>query len=256
MKIVTLNVNGFRGNVKKNDYVSNSELISNLNNLKFYIDNLCIDDESIVVLQEIPHKMLIDKSVSPWIWKELEMFRMFKTLFEKNYKVFYPRFLIDSEQCTVALAHKNTKWNYTSKNIIKYNRWHHYGNKLIEIEKNNDTLLGVHVSPCEEMWNILLSSLEENEVTFIVGDFNAYEKRGIMNEKPMQLRNLGYSPLISSSVITNFIYESSIDNLYINSECKLTNGIHIDVKRTDDFFTDHAACMFEFYEKDRQNKNH
>lgn len=246
MKIITLNVNGFRGIVKKNDYVSENELNSNLQNLKNYIDSLCIDDEDIVVLQEIPHKILIDKSVSPWIWEELEMFRMFKNLFEKCYTVFYPKFLIDSEQCTVALGHKNTNWNYSSKNLIMYNRWHHYGNKLVEIEKNDVTLLGVHINPCDEMWNMILSSLKKSEVTFILGDFNAYEKRGTMKDKPKLLREVGYNSVIPCNVITDYRDYSSIDNLYINNEFILDTGIKVKVHKAELYVTDHASCMFEF----------
>jgi len=245
MKIITLNVNGFRGMGKKNDYVPESELNRNLQNLKDYIDSLCIDDESIVVLQEIPHKILVDKSVSPWIWEELEMFRMFKTLFEKHYTIFYPRFLIDSEQCTVALAHKNTKWNYSSKSLIQCNRWRHYGNKLVEIEKNDVTLLGVHINPCDEMWNMILSSLKKNAVTFIVGDFNAYEKRGTMKDKPKLLKEVGYNWVIPSNVITDYRDYSSIDNLYINTKFILDNGIKVDIHKAELFVTDHASCMFE-----------
>lgn len=245
MRIITLNVNGFRGKLQKNDCVHERDLNNNLQSLKVYIDSLCIDDESIIVLQEIPHKKLVDKSASPWKWEELEIFRMFKTMFEKNYKVFYPRFLIDSEQCTIALAHKNTKWKESSKILMQYNRWHHYGNKLVEIEKDNVTLLGVHISPCDEMWDMLLSSIEKNEVTFIVGDFNAYEKRGTMRGKPKLLREVGYNSVIPCNVITDYRDHSSIDNLYINTQFVLDNGIKVDVHEAELFITDHASCMFE-----------
>ena len=181
---------------EKNDYVSDSELNDNLHNLKKFIDSLSIDEDDIVVLQEIPHKILVDNSMSPWLWEQLEMFRKFKTTFEKSYTVFYPRFLIDSKQCTVALANINTKWNYSSRNIIQYDGVHHYGNKLIEVEKDNVILLGVHINPCDAMWNMILPSLKNTKITFIVGDFNAYEKRGKMKDKPELLRSLGYNSVV------------------------------------------------------------
>ena len=59
-----------------------------------------------------------------------------------------------------------------------------YGNRLIEIEKDNDILLGVHINPCDEMWSLIINSLNKNKATYVVGDFNAYEKRGkIKNSK-------------------------------------------------------------------------
>lgn len=245
MKIITLNINGLRGMININDFVSEIELNSNLKKLKTYVDSLCIGEEDIIVLQEVPHKVLIDKSRSPWLWEEQEIFQKFRILFEEYYTVFYPRFLIDSQQCTLALAHKNTKWNRSSRNIIQYNRWHHYGNKLIEAEMDDITLLGVHIKPCDEMWRLLLNSLRMKDVTFIVGDFNAYEKRGEMKGKPAELRKLCYNSVLPCNVITDYRDFSSLDNLYINNGFMLEEGIKVDIHKTDLFVTDHACCIFE-----------
>lgn len=97
-----------------------------------------MNDEDVVILQEVPHKRLIDKIIVPWTWEEQSMFQRFVDTFDKEYKIFYPRFLIDSNQCTIGLGSKETRWKASQKHIIKYNRFHHYGNKLIEIEKDNN----------------------------------------------------------------------------------------------------------------------
>lgn len=124
MRIVSFNVNGFRGMRDQGEMIL-EELCSNLLKLKAFIDSLKINDEDVIILQEVPHKILVDKTVVPWLWKEQVMFQKFKTVFDKDYKIFYPRFLIDSNQCTVGLASKNTKWKYSQKQIVGYNKFHH-----------------------------------------------------------------------------------------------------------------------------------
>lgn len=235
MRIVTFNVNGFRGMLNQGEVISEEELCINLQRLKAFIDDLKMNDEDVVILQEVPHKRLIDKTIVPWTWEEQSMFQRFVDTFDKEYKIFYPRFLIDSNQCTIGLGSKETRWKASQKHIIKYNRFHHYGNKLIEIEKENDILLGVHINPCDEMWSLIINSLNKNKVTYVVGDFNAYEKRGEMKNKPSVLRGLGYNSFIPSNVITDYKDNSSIDNFYVDNNFNFENGISIEVKKTDRF---------------------
>ena len=230
MRIVTFNVNGFRGMLNQGE-------------VKAFIDDLKMNDEDVVILQEVPHKRLIDKTIVPWTWEEQSMFQRFVDTFDKEYKIFYPRFLIDSNQCTIGLGSKETRWKASQKHIIKYNRFHHYGNKLIEIEKENDILLGVHINPCDEMWSLIINSLNKNKVTYVVGDFNAYEKRGEMKNKPSVLRGLGYNSFIPSNVITDYKDNSSIDNFYVDNNFNFENGISIEVKKTDRFISDHGCCF-------------
>ena len=243
MRIVTFNVNGFRGMLNQGEVISEEELCINLQRLKAFIDDLKMNDEDVVILQEIPHKRLIDKTIVPWTWEEQSMFQRFVDTFDKEYKIFYPRFLIDSNQCTIGLGSKETRWKASQKHIIKYNRFHHYGNKLIEIEKENDILLGVHINPCDEMWSLIINSLNKNKVTYVVGDFNAYEKRGEMKNKPSVLRGLGYNSFIPSNVITDYKDNSSIDNFYVDNNFNFENGISIEVKKTDRFISDHGCCF-------------
>ena len=73
-------------------------------NGKLSIDSLEIDEESIVILQEIPHQKLVNRSM--WQWEETKMFHSFQESFEADYEIFYPRYLICSKQCTVALGRK------------------------------------------------------------------------------------------------------------------------------------------------------
>ena len=245
MRIVSFNVNGFRGMLGQGDIISDEALYNNLQSLKEFIDSLKITDEDVIILQEVPHKILVDKTTVPWVWEEQVMFQKFNSVFNKEYKLFYPRFLIDSNQCTVGLASKNTIWKYSQPPIVKYDRYHHYGNKLIEIENGNDILLGVHVNPCDEMWNLIIKGLEKNRVTFIVGDFNAYEERGKMKNKPGILRGVGYNSYIPSNVITDYKDNSSIDNFYVEKNKTIENGISIEVKKTRQFVSDHACCILD-----------
>ena len=33
------------------------------------------------------------------------------------------------------------------------------------------------INSCDEMWSLIINSLNKNKVTYVVGDFNAYEKK-------------------------------------------------------------------------------
>ena len=111
------------------------------------------------------------------------------------------------------------------------------------------TLLGVHVSPYDDMWNMLLDSLDKNNVTYITGDFNANEKRGAMKHKPQQLREKGYCSLIPCNVITDIRDQTSLDNLYVCADNLLTDGIKTEICHTEPFVTDHMMCIFEINPK-------
>ena len=242
MRIVTFNVNGFRGLLNQGESIDGEASCNNLQKLKDYIDGLKINAEDVVILQEIPHMYLVDKSVTPWIWEHQEMFHKFVSMFRNDYKIIYPRYLIDSKQCTVAIVSKNSQWKEAKSALIRYNRFRHYGNKLIEIENGNAALLGVHMNPCDEMWDMVINSLKKKKVNYVVGDFNAYEERGEMRLKPGVLRGLGYNSFIPSSVITDYKDCSSIDNFYVDNDFILKAGMSIEVKKTEDFISDHACC--------------
>ena len=235
-KIYTLNVNGFR-----QDEISK---------LKRLINSIKISDNDIFILQEIPHKKL-DSGTKPWTWHTLDKFNSFQKQFY-DYEVIFPIHLINSNQCTVAICTKSSKWKTmtTQNEKIRYNAKYEFGNKLIEIQFDNEcqiSLLGLHMNPCEEMWNLLLSSEKGNRHTFIVGDFNAYEHRGEMCKKPSLLRDIDFLPLISSNIITYYEGNSSVDNIYISKEFKLQKDVVVKVEDISKIFrTDHALCSVEF----------
>ena len=91
----------------------------------------------------------------------------------------------------------------------------------------------------------IFNSLNKNKVTYVVGDFNAYEERGEMKSKPSILRGVGYNSFIPSSVITDYKDNSSIDNFYVDKNTIIKNGISVEVKKTDLFVSDHACCTLD-----------
>lgn len=50
MRIVSFNVNGFRGMLDQGEMISEEELCNNLQKLKAFIDSLKIIDEDVIVL--------------------------------------------------------------------------------------------------------------------------------------------------------------------------------------------------------------
>ncbi len=245
MKIYTLNVNGFRGSNKGiYDEITQKELLFNLNNLKSLIDILITDSESVIVLQEVPHKLLVSKDL--WKWEENLIYTEFISVFSKEYKIIRPRHLIDSNQCTIALCTNDSQWHKNGQEILVYDKKYSFGNKLVELQYNNTiSLLGVHMKPDDEMWSMIFKSYKKAKHTFIVGDFNAYEQRGSMKNKAKELRSLNYYSCIPANIITEYKDDSSLDNIYIDTDLKLRNGFSVSVKRSDIFQTDHALCSIE-----------
>lgn len=130
--------------------------------------------------------------------------------------------------------------------IIKYDYKY---SKIVELQyqKPNKkiSLLGLHMNPTDEMWNLIFDSYKENKHTFAAGDFNAYEYRGSMKNKPQQLRNLNFNSVIPSNVITEYKDNSSVDNIYVDADFNLCTNISVEVKRLVNFETDHALCKLE-----------
>lgn len=114
MRIVSFNINGFRGMQSQGEVISEEkELYNNLNEFKTFIDGIQIKEEDVIILQEIPHKILVNRK-----WEERSIFQKFKYVFGKDYTIFYPEFLIDSNQCTIALASKETNWTASKKILL------------------------------------------------------------------------------------------------------------------------------------------
>lgn len=246
MKIYTLNVNGFRGLKKPSDKsVSDEKIENNLKEFAALIEKIILSEDDIIITQEVPHQDY-NTSQQPWAWENNKFYDGFNELFSK-YKIIRPNHLIDSLQCTVAICNNSSFWDRIAEEKINYTPKFDYGNRLVELEYGKKfSLLGVHMNPVDEMWNMILSSEKKGKHSFIVGDFNAYEYRGTMSDKPSKLRERGFISLISSKTITDFIDKSSIDNIYVDSEQSFDRGIPVKVEKPNGFITDHALCCAEF----------
>lgn len=133
---------------------------------------------------------------------------------------------------------------------MQYDSKHSYGNTLVELENGEISLLGIHVKPNEQMWDMLLKPLKgSRKYTFLAGDFNAYEYRGEMKDKPRQIREAGYKPFIQSSVITDIKHNSSIDNIYVRTDYGICGDVTTTIRKAEMFQTDHVLCGIEFEEK-------
>lgn len=243
IKIMTLNVNGFRGVASKT--ISEENCLMNMEQLKELIDKVIINKNDIIILQEIPHKVL-NKEQRNWFYNQLH--KKFEEVFQ-DYKILKPKNLINSLQCTVAICKKDSSWKQLTKDILKYDTKSSYGNKFVELqcEDPDIALLGVHMPPDNDMWKLLIQALENNDVapyTYVIGDFNANEKRGTMSKKPKCIRNCGYNHLISNNIITCYSHNTSIDNIYIKSDFIINKDVIIKVLDTN--FTDHALCLLEY----------
>lgn len=248
VKIYTLNVNGFRGSEKEiTDKVEEKELFLNLEKLKSLIDSIIVDKESVIVLQEVPHK-IYDKSGQPWVWRDTSMYQKFLSTFSKEYKIIKPKHLINSNQCTIALCLVDSYWKEIDQELLVYDGKFSYGNKIVELQYGEISLLGLHMNTKEDMWNLLFDSYKKQKHTLLVGDFNANERRGSMSEKPKQLRNMGFNSCIPNNVITFYKdkYNSSIDNIYLNSDYIMQTSYYINVQKIEVFQTDHALCSIKF----------
>lgn len=147
-------------------------------------------------------------------------------------------------QCTVAICKKDSSWELLPQEVLQYDKKHSYGNKFVELQCGDITLLGVHMPIDNKMWDLLIQTLNDAPYTYVVGDFNANEKRGKMSDKPEKIRNCGYSHLIPNNIITCYSYKTSIDNIFIKSDFKMDKNVTVKIVNT--YLTDHALCILEY----------
>ncbi len=83
---------------------------------------------------------------------------------------------------------KDSSWQQLPVDVLHYDTKHSYGNKFIELQCGEITLLGVHMPTNNMMWDLLIQALNDAPYTFVVGDFNANEKSGEMSDKPEKIR--------------------------------------------------------------------
>lgn len=238
---MTLNVNGFRKNASDEENVPDKIRLDYMRKIKKLIDKVVINKNDIIILQEIPHNL---KKNGKRYWFDDALYNSFNEMF-REYEILRPKHLINSLHCTVAICKKES-WGQLPKDVLQYDTGYRYGNKFVELQCGDVTLLGVHMPVNNDMWDdFLIPALIDAPYTYVVGDFNANEKRGPMSDKPKKIRECGYNNLISSNIITFYSKkrETSIDNIYINSKITLKN---VAVKVVDTNLTDHALCILEY----------
>jgi exonuclease III len=138
MRVMSYNVNGFKGN---KDSLINMQLINmheNLNKIEAFIKDFLLGDiDNLVILQEVPLK---DNAIC--YKKIIEKFKDYK--FICSYNVSVANFI------TVAIANNKSKW--VEKHDF-YNRResNDYLNRFIEVcnEEYKLQVLGLHI-PCNE----------------------------------------------------------------------------------------------------------
>lgn len=245
MKIMTLNVNGFRGLAGYEDVVANDICSDYMRQIKILIDELLDNKNDIIILQEIPHKI---KEEGRWHWGVNSLYDEFNEMFQE-YKILRPKHLIISWQCTVAICKKDSSWEQLNKGVLQYDKKYTYGNKFVELQCGDFTLLGVHVATTQDIWEkLLLPTFKDAPYTCVIGDFNANVKKGPMSDKPKKIRDCGYENLIPYNKITYYPREKSIrtsvDNIYINSSFTMDKNAAVKVEETN--LTDHALCILEY----------
>ena len=250
MRIYTLNVNGFRGaEIQPGEYVPHHERQANLHHFMNLLDDTIVDDQSVLIVQEFPH-IDSDRSGGKFRWLDNDFYIECLETIKAKYRVIQPTHLIKSEQCTIAICKEASPWKQATEEMFQYNSKYSYGNCLVELQCGEITLLGIHVKPDDQMWNMLLKTVGcKRKYTVIAGDFNAYEHRGTMKDKPKQIRAVGYTPFVPSSVITDTKFNSSIDNIYMDDGYLAVEEVRVDIKKSDVFQTDHLLCGIEFTEK-------
>lgn len=238
-------MNEFKGLHDSKAVVENAICLDYMRQIKILIDELLINENDIIILQELPHKI---KESDRWRWKENPLYTKFNEMF-REYKILKPKHLGISWKCTVAVCKEDSSWEQLEKGVLKYDRKYAYGNKVVELQCGNFTLLGVHASTDKVMWDkLLLPTLKDAPYTCVIGDFNANVKKGPMSDKPKKIRDCGYENLIPYNKITYYPQEksirTSIDNIYINSSFTMDKNAAVKVEETN--LTDHALCILEY----------
>lgn len=138
MRVMSYNVNGFKGN---KDSLINMQLINmheNLNKIEAFIKDFLLGDiDNLVILQEVPLK---DNAIC--YKKIIEKFKDYK--FICSYNVSVANFI------TVAIANNKSKW-VEKHDFYKDRKSIHYQNRFIEVcnEEYKLQVLGLHI-PCNE----------------------------------------------------------------------------------------------------------
>lgn len=223
MRVMSYNVNGFKGN---KDSLINMQLINmreNLDKIEAFIKGFLLGDiDNLVILQEVPLK---DNAIC--YKKIIEKFKDYKFICSYNVNV--------ANFVTVAIANNKSKW--VEKHDF-YNRResNDYLNRFIEVynEEYKLQVLGLHI-PCnkkdiieiKKFWDEIISykksysdikSDKSDKSLMLVGDMNAehYESSVSTFKKELNDLSLDGKELIEGATFKGKRRSTNIDHMLIH----------------------------------------
>lgn len=239
MKITSLNVNGFRGCYKEAPITT-----KNMERVKDYIqvNNLLEEKDDIVIFYEIPYAIEGSKPYNEFI-------RIFG-----DYGIIKPKHLQSyAEQCTIALVNKESNWKRAEQEKFKYTPKFDYGNKVLELQNKNISILGLHMNTDNAMWECLGNTLDaQNNIryTFIVGDLNAHDnehrpddRRSL--EKLKMIQEHWYSDLVPKDYVTYYPVMTTVDHFFYDNKQLTDKYREIEFRVLPINLSDHASLLFE-----------
>ena len=241
MSIVSINVNGFCGGCNKcnpnskvgkcfeirKSYIKKIKTFINLNN-----------ENDLAIIQEIP----CEYKIYNFLEKEFNDFIILKPNHLQSY----------AKQCTIAIFSERSNWKRAEERL-KYSKNEKgifdFGNKFVELQLGEITLLGVHMPNDKNMWKNLIDTIKDkNKFSIIIGDFNAHENihRGMdkISDNLKKIRECGYKDLVSNDLVTYYPAMTTIDHLFYQTDRKKLESTSLNVIPTN--LSDHVCLWFEF----------
>lgn len=223
MRVMSYNVNGFKGN---KDSLINMQLINmheNLNKIEAFIkDFLLVDIDNLVILQEVPLK---DNAIC--YKKIIEKFKDYK--FICSYNVSVANFI------TVAIANNKSKW-VEKHDFYNTRKSNDYLNRFIEVynEEYKLQVLGLHI-PCnkkdineiKKFWDEIISykksysdiKSDKSDISLmLVGDMNAEHNESSVSTFKESLNQLFLNEieLIEGATFKGKRRSTNIDHMLIH----------------------------------------
>ena len=220
MRVMSYNVNGFKGN---KDSLINMQLINmheNLNKIEAFIkDFLLVDIDNLVILQEVPLK---DNAIC--YKKIIEKFKDYK--FICSYNVSVANFI------TVAIANNKSKW-VEKHDFYNTRKSNDYLNRFIEVynEEYKLQVLGLHI-PCnkkdineiKKFWDEIISykksysDIKSDISLMLVGDMNAEHNESSVSTFKESLNQLFLNEieLIEGATFKGKRRSTNIDHMLIH----------------------------------------
>lgn len=223
MRVMSYNVNGFKGN---KDSLINMQLINmheNLNKIEAFIKGFLLGDiDNLVILQEVPLK---DNAIC--YKKIIEKFKDYK--FICSYNVSYANFI------TVAIANNKSKW-VEKHDFYNTRKSNDYLNRFIEVynEEYKLQVLGLHI-PCnkkdineiKKFWDEIISykksysdiKSDKSDISLmLVGDMNAEHNESSVSTFKESLNQLFLNEieLIEGATFKGKRRSTNIDHMLIH----------------------------------------